>query len=78
MTTSTTNPPRLGSATVPKVALSVAEAAEAMSLSPRTIEAMVKAGELPTVRVGRRVLLPVAALSTWLDEQTQQGDGNQG
>ena len=69
----TPNPPRVGSAVTPKLALSIDEAAEALSLSARTIEAMVKARELPTIRVGRRVLLPVAALVDWLAEQTETG-----
>ena len=74
----TLNPPRVGAATVPKLALSIAEAAEALALSPRTIEAMVKARELPTVRVGRRVLLPVAGLADWLVENTEQAQENDG
>jgi excisionase family DNA binding protein len=65
------NPPRITSATVPKLALSIAEAADALALSARTVEELVKLGRLPVVRVGRRVLLPVAGLQTWLDTETE-------
>ena len=71
--TPATNPPRVTPATVPKLALSYAEAADALALSARTVEELVKLGQLPVVRVGRRVLLPVSALQTWLDKATEQG-----
>ena len=72
MTCETPNPPRLNAATVPKLALSIEEASEALALSPRTVEKLVRLGQLPVVRVGRRVLLPVSALQAWLDSQTEQ------
>ena len=73
-TTNPLNPPRLGSATVPKLSLTISEAAESLGLSVRTIEQLVRMGQLPVVRVGRRVLIPVKALSAWLDQQTQQAE----
>ena len=65
------NPQRVQPAQVPKLALSIAEAADALALSARTVEELVKLGRLPVVRVGRRVLLPVAGLQTWLDTETE-------
>ena len=67
-----TIPPRVAPAQVPKLALSIAEAADALALSSRTVEELVKMGQLPVVRVGRRVLLPVDKLRAWLDESTEQ------
>ena len=66
------NPPRVTPPQVPKLALSISEAAEALALSARTVEELVKRGELPVKRVGRRVLLPVTALQVWLDEATEE------
>ena len=62
------NPPRVLTARVPKLALTIAEAAQSLGLSERTIESMVKKGELPVRRVGRRVLLPVDALRKWIND----------
>ena len=72
--TKTPNPPRLGAAIVPKLSLSIVEAAEALALSERTVENLIKDGRLPVVRVGRRVLLPVAGLTNWLSEQTENAE----
>lgn len=49
------------------------EAARLLSLSPRTVWSMANSGELPTVRVRRRVLFNVEALRAWIDAQTQGG-----
>ena len=67
----TPNPPRITSATVPKLALSYAEAADALALCQRTVEELVAVGKLPVVRVGRRVLLPVAGLQAWLEKEAE-------
>ena len=63
------NPPRVNSARVPKLALTMREAGEALGLSPRTIEQLVKTRQLRPVRVGRRVLLSVAGLRRFLRER---------
>ncbi len=49
----------------PSLALSKAEAARALGISVDFLEAHVLA-ELRVVRVGRRVLIPVAELERWL------------
>jgi len=67
------NPPRIAPAQVPKLALSIAEAADALALSARTVEELARTGQLPVVRFGRRVVLPVAGLQAWLDQATEQG-----
>ena len=42
------------------------EAARALRLSERTLWARTKAGEIPHVRIGRRVLYSPAALERWV------------
>ena len=49
--------------------LRVSEAAERLSLSRSHAYAMVAAGVLPTVRIGRAVRVPARALSAWVDAQ---------
>ena len=51
---------------VPRVALSIAEAAKALGLSDRTITSMVTKGEIPVVRIGKRRLIPVDGLREWV------------
>jgi excisionase family DNA binding protein len=53
-------------ASVPKLALTVREAGEALGLSPRSVQELVAAGAIPVVRHGRRVLIPVEPLRDWL------------
>lgn len=72
MTIDALNPPRVAPAQVPKLSLSIAEAGESLGLSSRTIEQLIRTGQLPVKRVGRRVLLPVVALQAWLDTATEE------
>lgn len=58
-------------APVPRLALTIAQAAEAVGLSGRTLEELIRTGALRPVRVGRRVLLPVRELERWLAEQME-------
>lgn len=44
------------------VVVNVPEAARRLSLSARSVRRMVADGRLPVLRIGRRVLVPVAAL----------------
>ena len=55
---------------VPRVTLSVAEAAKALSLSDRTITSMIAKGEIPVVRIGKRRLIPVEGLRKWIASRT--------
>ena len=43
-----------------------ARAAAALSISERTLHTRTKAGEVPHVRVGHRVLYPVDVLEAWI------------
>lgn len=62
---------------VPRIALSIEEAARALSLSPRTVEELARRGELPAFRVGKRWLFAVQALRRWADEQTAAQAGGE-
>jgi excisionase family DNA binding protein len=49
--------------------VSLRAAAKLMSLSERTVWAMTDDGRLPSVRAGRRRLISVAALESWIARQ---------
>jgi excisionase family DNA binding protein len=46
------------------------EVAKLLGLGRSTVFAMLAAGELPVVRIGRSVRVPRAALERWVDERT--------
>ncbi len=48
---------------IPRQAVSVREAARLLSISPRTVDKYIALKEIPTIRVGRRVLIPMKRLS---------------
>ena len=49
-------------------AFSVSEAAAMLGLHRQTLAAAIRRGELPAVRLGRKVLIPSAAIERFLDE----------
>ena len=48
-------------------ALTLTQAAQRLSISPRTLARMAKAGEVRTVTLGRRVLVPTSELARLLE-----------
>jgi excisionase family DNA binding protein len=50
--------------------LRAGEVAKLLGLGRSTVFAMLAAGELPVVRIGRSVRVPRAALERWVDERT--------
>lgn len=50
---------------VPQLNLSVAQAAQSLGVSPRFLRGLIYKGELPVVRLGRRVLIPIELLRAW-------------
>lgn len=52
-----------------RAALSLAEVALVLGVDPRTVSASAASGELPCVRLGRRVLIPREPLIAMLDRQ---------
>ena len=57
-----------------KLLLSYPEAAAALSVCVRTVTKMRKKGEIKHVRIGVRVLFPVADLKRWIDEHQEGGE----
>lgn len=53
-------------AAVPRLALRLREAAEALSVSDRWLHSQVKAGRVPVAKVGGVTLFPVVLLQEWL------------
>lgn len=55
---------------IPRVTLSVTEAAKSLGLSDRTITSLIAKGEIPVVRIGKRRLIPVDGLREWIASKT--------
>jgi excisionase family DNA binding protein len=56
-----------------RTTLTVEEAAEVLSIGRASAYAAAGDGDLPTVRIGRRLLVPVAGLRRMLGEIDQSG-----
>jgi excisionase family DNA binding protein len=59
-----------------KLAISVSEAAVRLSVSARTVWSLIARGEIPTRRIGRRRVIQVAALETFLRRDHKTGKEN--
>lgn len=55
---------------VTKQALSTEQAADAMSVSERTVRHLIDQGRLRHVRIGRRIVIPVSAIAEFLDRES--------
>lgn len=56
--------------------LTVAETAELLGISRWLVQQAVQQGALPSVRLGRRILIPKARLQAWLEgERSEPGVG---
>lgn len=51
-----------------RLVLTVAEARQKLGLSKGSIYEAVRSGQIPSIRFGRRILIPVAALHRLLEE----------
>lgn len=60
------------SSEIDKILLRPSEAFKAMSIGRSTGYAMIASGELPSVRIGRAVRVPVDALKQWVEQQTNK------
>lgn len=49
------------------------QAAKAIGVSPPTMDAFIHREGFPVLRIGRRILIPIAGLERWLEEQAGQG-----
>lgn len=48
-------------------------ASQSLSISPRLLWTLTKSGEIPSLRLGRRVLYPRKALEKWVEQRIQSG-----
>ncbi len=55
--------------------LSIPQAARKLGLSESCARQMAYNGEIPVIRVRRRLLVPVRHLEKWIDDQYQQQNG---
>lgn len=53
--------------------LTIAQAAEALQCSTRHVRRLIKAGRLPSVALGDRLVIPRRALEAWLEEAASAG-----
>lgn len=54
-----------------KLCISVPEAARLLGLGRNSVYEAVRRGEVPAVRVGRRLVVPVRALEAWLEDKVR-------
>ncbi len=57
-----------------KKTLSVPEAGKALGIGRSAAYEAVRTGQLPTIRIGKRILVPVVALEQMLRECADRGD----
>lgn len=55
-----------------KLVYSVPQAARVLNLSAKKVYQMTHTEGFPALRVGRRTIIPVAALEEWLNQQTKK------
>ena len=58
-----------------RLVLTVPEAARRLGIGRNQAYALARSGRIPAIRLGRRLLVPAAALERWLEEQARQGGG---
>ena len=58
---------------IPRLLLDAHDVAKALSISERTLWALTDQGDIPCVRIGRRVLYDPRSLTAWIDGQVQGG-----
>lgn len=55
------------------IACRSSDGAKALGVSLRTFQSLLAAGAIPSAKVGRVRLVPVAALRAWLEAQVEKG-----
>ena len=60
---------------VPPVSVPVPVAAQLLGVSPRTAWTLVKNRELPSFRIGTRVLIPYSAITSFVDKRLAAARG---
>ena len=51
--------------------LSVAETAHLLGICKTKVYAMIRGGSIPHLRIGRRIVIPTAALRKWMQTETE-------
>lgn len=62
-------PPQAGS----PLLVDAKQAATLLAIGERTLWSLTRAGDVPHVRIGRRILYPMDDLKTWVRAQTKGG-----
>ncbi len=57
----------------PRLLLTVPETAQTLGIGRTLAWTLVRRGELPAVRIGRAVRVPVAAVESWIAERAKSG-----
>jgi excisionase family DNA binding protein len=60
----------------PQLALRPKEAAKALDIGVRLLWSLTNRGEIPHVRLGRRIVYPISALEAWLAEKARGKGGD--
>ncbi|MGO4343172.1 helix-turn-helix domain-containing protein [Pedococcus sp. 2YAF34] len=63
-----TSPPMQGASARPRLTFTVVEAAEALGIGRGLAYEMVRQGQLPSLRLGRRIVVPAASLEALLEQ----------
>ncbi len=71
MATQVRAPKRINNPAGP-IALTINESAEALRVSPRTLQKLISDGEIRPARIGRRVLLTPAELERFVHERAER------
>lgn len=58
---------------IPPLALRRRDAAEALGISVRSLDGLVRSGDIPHVRIGRAVVFRVMDLQSWLAKRSRGG-----
>tara|TARA_Y100000310_G_C20004888_1_gene500216 strand:+ start:165 stop:347 length:183 start_codon:yes stop_codon:yes gene_type:complete len=53
--------------------LGLKEASELLGIGKATVRDLVRSGELPHIRIGKRILIPVTALKLWAEGLPREG-----
>jgi len=56
-----------------RLTLNATEAANVIGVSPRLLWSLTNRGEVPHVRIGRRIVYPIAAIEAWLAARAKGG-----
>lgn len=57
-----------------KLAVSVPEAAQMLGVSRQTAYALVNSSDFGAVRIGRKIIVPIAAMERWLNQSKSTGN----